>query len=229
MWLYLILNIASFIVPFLYSFEKRMYYASRWRAVLGAITITAIFFIIWDIIFTKLGVWWFNPRYHSGLHIYNLPLEECLFFFCIPYASIFLHFVIRHFFPKLQLSKAVVSIITFFALAILALVALTHLDRLYTSVNFSICFAVLIATYFLKPYILQLFYITYLAILVPFAIVNGILTGSFIDEPVVYYNNAENLGIRLGTIPVEDTAYAFGMILMSLLWIEFIENKKQKA
>jgi lycopene cyclase domain-containing protein len=63
--------------------------------------------------------------------------------------------------------------------------------------------------------------------LVPFAIVNGILTGSFIDEPVVSYNNAENLGIRLGTIPIEDIGYAFTMILMSLVLITKFENRKK--
>jgi lycopene cyclase domain-containing protein len=55
--------------------------------------------------------------------------------------------------------------------------------------------------------------------------VNGILTGSFIDEPVVLYNNDENLGIRLGTIPIEDIGYAFTMILMSLVMITKIEKK----
>lgn len=53
---------------------------------------------------------------------------------------------------------------------------------------------------------------------------NGILTGSFIDESVVSYDNAENLGIRLGTIPIEDVGYAFSMLLMSLVLIKKIED-----
>jgi lycopene cyclase domain-containing protein len=61
-------------------------------------------------------------------------------------------------------------------------------------------------------------------VLIPFSIINGILTGSFIDQPVVYYNDAENLGIRLGTIPIEDIGYAFSMLLMSLVIIKKIEK-----
>jgi hypothetical protein len=41
---------------------------------------------------------------------------------------------------------------------------------------------------------------------------------------VVIYNNSENLCIRIGTIPVEDVAYAFSMLLMSLVLIKKIEN-----
>jgi lycopene cyclase domain-containing protein len=62
-------------------------------------------------------------------------------------------------------------------------------------------------------------------ILIPFFIVNGILTGSFIEGQVVWYNNAENLGIRIATIPIEDIGYAFNMLFMSILLIEMFKNK----
>jgi len=68
-----------------------------------------------------------------------------------------------------------------------------------------------------------------LVMLIPFFIVNGILTGSFIDNEIVWYNNDENLGIRLFTIPVEDTIYAFTLILTNLFTLQlFNENLFQK-
>lgn len=226
MSLYLILNIGSFIIPFLYSFENRMRYINRWKSVFPAIIITAIFFIIWDVFFTKMGVWSFNPRYHSGISFFDLPIEEWLFFICIPYSSIFIHFAFQHFFPKVSLSKKTVKIIYLLLVIILVPTLLLNLDKWYTAVNYSFLLLILSIAYWRFPSILQTFFITFLIILIPFSLVNGILTGSFIDEPVVIYNNAENLGIRLGTIPIEDIGYAFSMLLMSLLLIKKFEENE---
>ena len=215
----------SFLVPFLYSFENRMKYIKRWKAVFSAILITAVFFIIWDILFTEIRVWSFNPRYHSGIEFFGLPIEEWLFFICIPYASIFIHFAFHYFYPKVSLSDKTVRTIYWILLMLLLPTIIFYYDRWYTAVNYSLLILVLTYTVFKVPNILNTFFITFLIILIPFALVNGILTGSFIDEPVVIYNNAENLGIRLGTIPIEDIGYAFSMLLMSLVLIKKIENK----
>ena len=225
MSLYLILNIASFLIPFLYSFENRMKYIKRWKAIFPSILITAIFFIIWDVFFTKIGVWHFNPRYHSGIEFFGLPIEEWLFFLCIPYSSIFIHFAFHYFYPKVFLSDKKVKIIYWILILILITTIVFNFNKWYTAVNYSLLVLVLTIAFIRFPHILNTFFITFLIVLIPFSIVNGILTGSFIEQPVVYYNNAENLGIRLGTIPIEDIGYAFTMLLMSLILITKIENK----
>ncbi len=229
MSLYFFLNIASFLIPFLYSFESRMKYIKRWKSVFLSIFMTAVFFIIWDIIFTKIGVWRFNPRYHSGIELFGLPIEEWLFFICIPYSSIFIHFAFHYFYPKVSLSDKTVRSIYGLLIIILLPTIILHYDQLYTAINYSVLVMVLTYTFFKVPHILNTFFITFLIILVPFSVVNGILTGSFIDEPVVIYNNAQNLGIRLGTIPIEDIGYAFTMLLMSLVLIQKIEKQKNES
>jgi lycopene cyclase domain-containing protein len=110
-------------------------------------------------------------------------------------------------------------------MAVLLPTIVLNYDKWYTVINYSCLVLILSYAVFKAPNVLNSFFITFLIILIPFSVVNGILTGSFIDEPVVYYNNNENLGIRLGTIPIEDIGYAFSMLSMSLVLIKKIEKK----
>ena len=218
--LYLIINVASFSIPFLYSFERRMNYIQYWKAVFLAILIVAIPFLIWDVWFTNIGVWGFNTAYLLGPTIANLPFEEVLFFFFIPYASIFTHYALLYFFPKLVLPKKVTKGMTIFLLLIAILIVIFNYDKWYTFVNFSVFSLLLLYALEVKDTNINSFYITFLVVLIPFFIVNGLLTGSFIEEQVVWYNNAENLGIRLGTVPIEDAFYAFSMLYAAIILIE---------
>ena len=138
MSLYLFLNIASFLIPFLYSFEKRMQYIKRWKVIFPSLIITALFFIIWDIIFTQMGVWSFNPRYHSGIEFFGLPIEEWLFFICIPYASIFIHFSFQYFLPNVALSDTAVKKIYSVLMLITIPVIVFNFDKWYTFIDFSL-------------------------------------------------------------------------------------------
>lgn len=218
--LYLIILLLSFSIPFAYSFEKKMHFIKHWKIVFSAISIVAVVYIVWDVIFTKIGVWGFNSDYHLGITIFNLPIEEILFFFLIPYASIFIHYSLQYFFPKAKLANKFVVFFTWGVIILLVVLIAMNMGKLYTQINgFFLVFALLLGLLD-KNNTLHRFYVSYLIILIPFAIVNGILTGTFIDEPVVWYNNSENLGIRFFTIPIEDFGYAFSMLYFSVILIE---------
>tara|TARA_R110001583_G_scaffold111032_2_gene260076 strand:- start:10798 stop:11481 length:684 start_codon:yes stop_codon:yes gene_type:complete len=220
MYLYLALNITSFSIPFLYSFEKKMNYIQYWKSVFLAIFLVSIPFLIWDVLFTQNGVWGFNPQYHLNQLIFGLPIEEILFFICIPYASIFTHYAIGYFFPNLQLSKKLTNYISIVLFLVATIVLIFNTDKWYTFINLLVFVGLLAYSLITKNTVLQKFYITFLVILIPFFIVNGILTGSFIHQEVVWYNNSENLGIRLFTVPIEDAFYAFSMLFANLILIE---------
>lgn len=65
-----------------------------------AITASAIPFLIWDVWATHRGHWQFNPVYRTGWQILNLPVEEILFFFVIPFCCLYVWEVIKTFTNK---------------------------------------------------------------------------------------------------------------------------------
>ena len=185
-------------------------------------------FIPWDVIFTINGVWGFNSDYFLGFEIFSLPLEEWLFFICIPFACVFTHYALLLYFPNLKLNKVATKAISISLVLILFILALANYDKWYTLVNFSLAIPLTWLVYKYNPQLLQHFFLTFLVMLIPFFIVNGVLTGSWIDNQVVWYNDAENLGIRMGTIPVEDSIYAYSMILMNLYYFEYLCSSFKK-
>ena len=224
--LYLWINLLSFIVPFIFSFYPKANFSRKWKFVLPAITITAILFITWDALFTKLGIWGFNPRYTMGIDVFGLPVEEILFFFCIPYACLFTYFALNNLIEKDHLLPFH-EIISSLLIILLLVFGSYFIDRLYTGTTF------ILTGFFLAFLLLKLrarfmgrFYLAFAVLVIPFLIVNGVLTGAFIEEPVVWYNNEENMGIRLGTIPPEDLVYAMLMILLSVTIWEKLEDRR---
>jgi lycopene cyclase domain-containing protein len=226
-YLYLVLNLGSLSVPLFYSiFEKEFHFIQYYKIAVISIVLVAVPFLIWDGIFTSYGVWGFNPDYYLGLKIFEMPIEEWIFFFCIPYACLFTHEVLKYLFPKYKLPKSTTVFLSVLIIAIIILLLASHFGKWYTTINFILYLILMLYSlkYHLKT--LQEYYPSFLIIAIPFLIVNGILTGSFIDEPVVWYNNAENLGVRIFTIPVEDIFYAFTMLFLSQLIFNYLKKKK---
>lgn len=221
---YLIINLCSLAVPLIFSFHNKIKFYQLWRSFLPAIFISAFVFIVWDIHFTNKGVWGFNNRYISGIYFLNLPVEEILFFLCIPYASLFTYYCFEKF-KVLQCDLEHKYMLYLLSLIVL-LFGLLNLNLLYTSVTFIFLSGVIaIITLFKHYYYFGNFITMFVVILIPFSIVNGLLTGSVIDEPVVWYNNNENLSVRFFTIPVEDVFYAMLLLLTNTSLFEYFRNR----
>jgi lycopene cyclase domain-containing protein len=224
MSLYFILLIGSIAFPLLLSFDKKLHFYTQWKYVLPSILIVAAFYILCDVYMTKWGVWGFNPKYVSNISFFKLPLEEWLFFIIIPYASIFLHEAFILYFPHIRVGDRLSKYLTISIIVVLALILVLHYDKIYTVYIFSTLILALLLALFDKSGIMPGYYITFLLILIPFFIVNALLTGSFIESEVVWYNDNENLGIRVFTIPIEDFGYAFSLMLFNLLLIRRFEK-----
>jgi len=221
---YLILNILTIGYPLFKSRDPRVNMVSKWRALLPAIALTSTFFIVWDAQFTAMGVWGFNDSHLIGLRVLDLPVEEWLFFFTVPYACMFIYEVMNYFVKRDVLGK-VARPFTIVLAVFLAVMGSLHLDKWYTSVTFLTTAACLVFIIWKRPEWLGRFYVGYLVSLIPFLIMNGMLTGTFLAEPVVWYNDEENLGIRLGTIPIEDAVYMLLLLLMTTTFYEWLRRK----
>ena len=154
-----------------------------------------------------------------------MPVEEWLFFLVIPFCSLFTHFAFFYAFPSIRLNRKPTIFLAVLMMLVSVLLISTNLSKLYTVVNYSTLLIILILGGVYHFELLQRFCVSFLLILIPFFIVNGILTGAITDTPVVWYDNTQNLGIRFYTIPIEDIGYCFSMLFGNLMIFEFLQKK----
>ncbi|MEJ2902735.1 lycopene cyclase domain-containing protein [Pedobacter panaciterrae] len=224
---YLLIDFFTAIIPFIFSFHPKLNFYKTWKAFFPAVIITGMIFILWDVYFTSLGVWGFNSRYLIGVAIGNMPVEEILFFFCIPYSCVFTYHCLD-LWIKRNLPQRIELVLTTLLIFVFAITGILLNDKIYSMVTF-IGLAVLmaVARYILKVSWLPKFYLIYGILLIPFLIVNGLLTGTALEEPVVWYNQAQIIGLRILTIPVEDVFYGMALILLNLLIYLHLKIKYQ--
>lgn len=224
--LYLLVDFFTVLVPFLFSFHPRIQFYKTWKAFALAAGLVATVFVVWDEIFVRLGVWSFNRSYVTGSYFLSLPVEEILFFLCIPFSCVFTFFCLNKFYNLAwkPLAERVLCIGLSVSLLIIGLI---FYNRLYTSATFiSTAFILAILKFFFKIDWFGKAFTVYGILIIPFLIVNGILTGAITNEPVVVYNNAHNLGIRIFTIPFEDVFYGLELILLNIFFYKLFSTTK---
>ena len=221
---YLLINFFTILFPLLFSFHPKIRFYKYWKYFFLAAAVVAVFFIVWDVLFTRWGVWSFNPDYVTGISIFNLPLEEVLFFICIPFACVFTYYCLDKFY-KLEWKRSNEKIFCIVFSIMLLVLALINTDKLYTSITFASTGIVsMVITFFTRFNSFGKAITVYAVLLIPFFIVNGLLTGTGLQEPVVLYNDAENLGIRILTIPIEDSIYGFELVLLNLFLFQLFNG-----
>jgi lycopene cyclase domain-containing protein len=223
-YLYLIIDLCSAIVPFIYSFHPAIGFNKQFRPAFFSLALVSLPFLVWDMYFTGMGVWGFDPRYITGLYIGNLPVEEVMFFLFIPFSCLFTYFTIK---KNLVKNKRVGYEAGWGLGAVVLLLtgSFVFSELYYTSWTFVFLgIAVLTFTIFFRGYFAA-FIASYVVLLIPFFVTNGILTGSGIDKPVVWYNNNENLSVRVLTIPIEDFFYGMLLILLNVMVFETLKTK----
>ncbi|MBU3661675.1 MAG: lycopene cyclase domain-containing protein [Bacteroidetes bacterium] len=224
MSLYAWLMLASIVGPLALSFDKKVAFYKWWPSLFAGIAANMFLFILWDSWFTQQNVWAFNESYVWPIRWLSLPLEEWSFFIIVPYASIFIYACLKAYFSDVWWRPKVYYLNLFFiGLCVLGLAF--YANRTYTFVNLSIALILLLLHQFrFKTQYMGYFWFAYFVHLIPFLIINGILTGAATPNPVVWYNPNEIIGFRITTIPIEDTIYALTCLLLPISILEAIRK-----
>ena len=181
-----------------------------------------------------------NFKKMADLHLLGLPIEEWLFFICVPYACVFLYETFRTWIPGYPFKKWGTPTMVLVLGVSLALVVL-YPERYYTF--YTALFTALGLAFVwwrYKPQWMGWFAFSYLIILIPFLISNGVLTGiefwqypflneapEAVNDQIVWYNNAHNLRFRIMSVPIDDTLYGFLLIGMNVTIYEGLMKRYQ--
>lgn len=229
---YFLILLGSIAAPLALSFDKKVAFYKKWKYLFPAMLLPALFFLVWDELKTRAGVWSFSNEHIIGIKLSSLPLEEVLFFFVVPYCCIFIYECIVCYFPLVKQKNWGRPVLMMMGVLFL-IAAVFSYGKSYTFYT-SLFNALFIASLFIfqkwfRGFNATAFLISYVVVVIPFLVVNGLLTGI----PVVLYNDAENLGLRIfsflpwsmNNIPVEDILYGMLLILMNVALFERLRNK----
>lgn len=210
--------------PLYKSFESRVQFYKKWRFLFPALFISAIVFIAWDIWFTDKSIWSFNRDYLLGCFIAGLPIEEWLFFFITPFSCVFIYEVLNYFVKK-DIIAPYAKGISITLISALLILGIMNTSRMYTSITFiTLALVLFVLQFILKSSYLPRFYLTWAVCMIPFLIVNGMLTAF----PVIRYNELHILNVRIFTIPIEDVFYGMLNTLLVIAIYEYLKTKNNE-
>lgn len=212
---YLLFVLVVAVPPLLLSFWRPTYFADRMPAALRACVLGAAPFIVWDAAVTGRH-WWFDKRYTLGPQAFGLPIEELLFFLAVPLACLYAWEVLLRGWRARPRTGLHHGYVVSWSL-VLPAVVLWSVGLEYTALALGSWAAVTVLDHALGTRMLEApRYWGFIAFVATATLVfNGYLTA----RPVVHYDPAYQLDLRIFTIPVED--FLFGFSLMTAVTVVY--------
>ncbi len=220
---YLLILIGTIAVPAVLEFNKVIRFFSKLKYLLPAMLFTGAIFIIWDLRFEERAIWKFNSDFVMGRNILNLPIEEWLYFLTVPYLGVFIYEYLKHRFRNFERPNLFL-VVSLILLALFGFLAYLTRQKLYPFFTFFLLTIYLAYTVFrnrFKKYYTK-FYLAYFVMLFPFLLISGLLTAL----PIIEYNSVHNLGIQIFSIPVENFASLFLLLLMNITIYEYLKERR---
>jgi len=231
---YIFLDFLIILFPLLFTFKWKFKYYKFFKPLLASILIIGLSYILWDILVTARGDWWFEEEFLIGIEVLGLPIEEILFFIVVPFACIFIYENLVYFIKdkKVPFNKWFYLTIA----AIFIIVGIVFRNQDYTILSMFSCALFFIIAPNLYPDMLKSrnywFYI--ILSFIPFIIFNYFLTSLIVIgyNPDAIWGGYGTWNGRFITIPFEDFFYNYSMLsfyLMVYLYFKakWIQTKKQ--
>jgi lycopene cyclase domain-containing protein len=214
------MNICVFLPLFIFS-VKNLWGIRVGKSILYSFLLVSVPFIIWDIIVTRLGHWAFSKQYTIGPSLLGIPFEEVLFFFAVPFGCIYVWEALRKYKKDIRLTKETTPLYATIGLTIFGSLLLLGGGG-YSRIAGALLILTSVALYNIGWFSRYDFWRFQAILYVLFISFNMILTAL----PIVTYGSDAITGIRFITIPIEDFAYNFVLINVSLIVYE--AKKKPK-
>ncbi len=206
---YLLFDLLVFAGPAVLSLLPSSRFGPRARSILLAVVLVAIPFVVWDAAVAGRH-WWFDPRYTLGIDVFGLPVEEVAFFVAVPYASVFSwETLVGGARARPAWSGRWIYVAAAASIPGGAVVYMTGLE--YTGLTVIALGVAGVLDHGLGTGLVRMpRFWGFVGLVLGFTLVfNSYLTA----RPVVHYGEAYQLGLRVGTIPIED--FGYGVALMT--------------
>lgn len=214
-YLYVSIDALCLLVPAGLSLHSKIKFSKVLGDALLAIAIAALLFILWDGVLIYAGIRNVNSAYTLGINLLGIPIEDMLFFFCVPCAGLSAYFALNqliekdHLFPHQELITSVLIVV-------LLIFGLYNIDKAYTGSAFLVTGLFLAASLLkLRMRFMGRFYFAFAVVFIPIVIINSILTGTFLSQAIISYDNHQLLGFRFGSTPLEDVVLAMLLLLLA--------------
>jgi len=220
---YLGILLVTLIIPIFLELRKSTGFFHNLKYLFPAIIFSGAIYIIWDLRFEEKSIWIFNSEFLTGINMLNLPLEEWIYFSVLPFLGVFIYEFVKYRFNNFEYPKIFVAV-SLVLVVLFGIIAYSSRQKLYPFFTFFLLTIYLGYTVFrnrFKKYYSK-FYLAYFILVIPFTIINGIIT----TLPVIEYNPDHILGIHLYTIPIENFASLFLLFIMNVTIFEYLKERR---
>jgi len=224
---YLIIDFLIFIFPFLFSFKWKFKYYKYYKPLFASIAIVGISYIIWDVIVTSRGDWWFEEEFLIGIKLLGLPIEEILFFIVVPYACIFIYENLLYFVKNKEIYFNKWFYIGISVLFIILGVIFRNQDYTILAMFSCALFFILSSTISADMLKSRNYWLYIILSFIPFIIFNFLLTSIIVvsyNPSAIWGGNGAWNG-RFFTIPFEDFFYNYSMLSFYLMVYLYFRRK----